>query len=157
MLTLLKNTPLDDVASMYNRAVRSLKLPDDPVRRFRSRAQALEHVESLVQKYHLRVAGTDKRPRIEATESSAGEISKVEQPPEEDLDEASVLHVVKMPSALKGSLRARRIATLRDGMTVGQYLDAAYEANDKTRNRSRSKSDLLRFIAGGFVLIDRRH
>lgn len=151
MLTLLKSASLDSLAAMHDRAVRALKIPDvQPVRKFRSRAQAVERVEGLVSKYHLRVVGTDKRPRLEATPEEAA-------PEPEEYGEDAVIRVIERPKALAGSLRARRIAALRDGMTVGQYLDAAYEANDKTRNRSRSKSDLRRFLAGSMIRIESKH
>jgi hypothetical protein len=67
--------------------------------------------------------------------------------------EKRIIHVIKQIPAREGSFRAARAAVLRDGMTVGEYLTGAYEANGGKRPRHRYMSDIRRYVAQGFITV----
>jgi len=74
------------------------------------------------------------------------------RPGRADHAESSIIEVIDLPRVREGSMREARQACLRTGMTVGQYLDAAYEAAP-SRPRFKRHADIIRWEAGGHIIV----
>lgn len=67
--------------------------------------------------------------------------------------EGAVIHILKPIGARDGSFRAQRAAVLKEGITVGEYLDGAHAANNGKRPRHRYMADIRRYVEGGFIKV----
>jgi hypothetical protein len=69
--------------------------------------------------------------------------------------EHDVIHLVegKSLSAREGSNRAARFAGVREGMTIGQYLDHAFAANGEHRARHRYHGDVRKLKERGYITV----
>lgn len=69
-------------------------------------------------------------------------------------DDSAHIKVLSRPRAAPGSLRAKRFSRLRNGMTVGGYLNAAHRATDARHPVGRYRSDVSRLLGAGHIVLD---
>lgn len=74
------------------------------------------------------------------------------RPQRADHAESSIIVVIGHPPAREGTHRAARYACLRTGMTVGEYLDAAYRAAPQ-RPRYKRHADVIRLENEGYIRV----
>lgn len=141
----LNNYSIAQLVAMYNAHA------PKPVKHFRDKATAVARVAALAAAAGLVPCPTGAAALVVPPAPTPVSPPATPRASRATYAEALVIQVVGAPTAKPGSKRAARAAVLANGITVGQYLNAAYAAHGGGRKRHKFNADLRRYVAAGLI------